>query len=127
VNTKTKRVAGVDLSPRCFAYVGDPDDTSTWKLPLHVLGDATKTVNAIKDSLGRFQQTQGIPEHLRESVRLLCIGAAIAHHVPVDRSVLTKTVVTPAQGAELTTQQLKELEAIADARADELLAALGLD
>jgi len=51
---KTKRVGGKDLPSSAFAYVGDPNDPSTWKLPIH---DAAHCRNA----LARFNQTQGIP------------------------------------------------------------------
>jgi hypothetical protein len=143
---KTKRVNGVDCNSRCFAYVGNPDDTSSWHLCVHVLGDTEKTINAVKNALGRFDQTKGIPEDQRETVRLLCIGAAIAHGVRVDRSILTKTVETPARTAETTPtvqpapkpaqvivkrkkedRALEAAIALADRRATELLRSLGLE
>ena len=30
---KTKRVGNRDLPAKCFAYVGDPENPETWKLP----------------------------------------------------------------------------------------------
>jgi len=66
-------------------------------------------------------------------VWLLCVGAAIAHNVRVYRAAFTKKVTAPTQAQEaepktvLSTKRLRELEALADARADELLAALGMD
>jgi HK97 family phage prohead protease len=48
--TRTKRVAGKDLTAKSFAYVGDPDKTETWKLPIH---DASHVRNA----LARFSST----------------------------------------------------------------------
>ena len=48
--TRTKRVDGHDLTAKSFAYVGDPDKTTTWKLPIH---DAKH----VRLALGRFDQT----------------------------------------------------------------------
>ena len=59
--TRTKRVAGKDLSAKSFAYVGDPDKTETWKLPIM---DAAHVRNA----LARFGQTQGIPADKKAGV-----------------------------------------------------------
>lgn len=53
-DARTKRVAGKDLTSSDFAYVGDPEKTATWKLPIM---DAAHVRNA----LARFNQTQGIP------------------------------------------------------------------
>ena len=58
---KTKRVAGKDLGPESFAYVGDRERTETWKLPIH---DASHVRNA----LARFNQTEGIPEEAKGKV-----------------------------------------------------------
>jgi hypothetical protein len=138
VGDKTKRTHGVDLHSRCFAYVGDESDTSTWHCCIHVLGDPAKTVNAIKNSLGRFDQTQGIPEDQRETVRLLCIGAALAHNVHVDRPALVKKTEAPAQVAEpkppkveahklLKDKKLNDLAALFDRQADLFLRQLGID
>jgi hypothetical protein len=51
---RTKTVGGKSLPASAFAYVGDPERTETWKLPIH---DAAHVRNA----LARFNQTQGIP------------------------------------------------------------------
>lgn len=66
---KTKHVAGKDLTSDDFAYVGDPDKTDTWKLPIH---DAAHVRNA----LARFDQTQGIPADKRDSVYARITAAA---------------------------------------------------
>jgi hypothetical protein len=47
---KTKRKGGMDLHSSDFAYVGGPEDTSTWKLSIH---DKAHAQNA----LARFGQT----------------------------------------------------------------------
>jgi len=72
---KTKRVAGEDLTADCFAYVGDKDDPSTWKLPIKFSTDA-KTVSHIRNALARFNQTQGIPSSERAKVKAKLIAAA---------------------------------------------------
>lgn len=59
--TKTKRKGGKDLHAADFAYVGDPQDPSTWKLPIH---DAAHARNA----LARFDQTDGIPSDEKAAV-----------------------------------------------------------
>jgi hypothetical protein len=66
---KTKRVGGKDLGPESFAYVGDKEETATWKLPIH---DASHVRNA----LARLNQTQGIPEDKKAGVRSKIIRAA---------------------------------------------------
>lgn len=51
---RTKSVGGKNLPASAFAYVGDPEKTETWKLPIH---DKDHAQNA----LARFNQTEGIP------------------------------------------------------------------
>jgi len=82
---KTKSTAGVDLKPSSFAYVGDVNDTKTWKLALHVPGDARKTVNLIKNALVRFDECKEIPDSEKHSVWLKIAGAAQAHGIKVEQ------------------------------------------
>lgn len=49
----TKMVGGKSLTADKFAFVGDKNDTTTWKLPIH---DAAH----VKNALARFNQTQGL-------------------------------------------------------------------
>ena len=58
---KTKRVDGEDLTASCFLIVGDPDDTSTWKLPVKFSTDA-KTKSHLRNALARFNQLSGVSE-----------------------------------------------------------------
>jgi hypothetical protein len=58
---KTKSVGGKEVAMSEFAYVGDPEKTATWKLPIM---DASHVRNA----LARFNQTQGIPEGEKAAV-----------------------------------------------------------
>ena len=76
-NKKTKSVAGKDLPSSAFAFVGDPDKTDTWKLPVH---DAAHAQNA----MARFNQTEGIPADQKHVVAQHIISAAKKHGVGVD-------------------------------------------
>ncbi len=64
---RTKKVDGVDLTADCFAYVGDPDKTETWALPIKFPRDEEKTKSHIRNALARFNQTD-IPESERAKV-----------------------------------------------------------
>ncbi len=77
---KTKRVAGEDLGPGAFAYVGDENDTSTWKLPIKFSTDA-KTKSHIQNALARFNQTKGIPAGEKAKVKAKILAAAKAHGI----------------------------------------------
>lgn len=66
-NAKTKRVADEDLPASAFAYVGDPQDLATWKLPIR-FSTEEKTKSHIRNALARFSQTQGIPAGERAAV-----------------------------------------------------------
>jgi len=79
---KTKRVAGEDLESSAFAYVGDPDKTETWKLPIKFSNDE-KTKRHIRNALARFEQTKGIPEDKKEEVKAKIHAAATAHGIDV--------------------------------------------
>lgn len=80
---KTKRVAGEDLTAACFAYVGDAEDTSTWKLPIKFSTDE-KTKSHIRNALARFSQTKGIPDDKKAEVKAKLIAAAKEHGIEVD-------------------------------------------
>jgi len=54
-------VSGTKVHRSDFAYVGDPDDKSTWKLPIHDEAHA-------KNALARFNQTDGIPSDKKDGV-----------------------------------------------------------
>ena len=133
---KTKRVDSVDLSASAFAYVGDPEDTGTWKLPIHFPADAAKTRNHVKDALYRFDQTKGIPDPHRDGVRLILVGAALAHGIDVEDFRAPLPPVRKAEPTQepsaterplLSEKELKELTALADHRAELFLKQLGLE
>jgi hypothetical protein len=82
-DAQTKRVAGEDLTSDCFAYVGDKEDTSTWKLPIKFSTDE-KTKRHIRNALARFDQTKGIPEAEKESVKAKILAAAKKHGIDAE-------------------------------------------
>lgn len=100
---KTKRVAGEDLSSSAFAYVGDSDDPSTWKLPIHFSSE-DKSKRHVRNALARFGQTQGIPAEEKEKVHAKIVAAAKKYGIEVDgeekkaqaRFSLLKTALTEA-------------------------------
>lgn len=79
---RTKRIAGEDLPPSAFAYVGDPEKTDTWKLPIK-FSDEEKTKSHIRDALARFDQTEGIPDGERARVKAKIEAAAREHGIDV--------------------------------------------
>src|SRR5579864_3892290 len=81
-DSKTKRVAGEDLTADCFAYVGDKEDTSTWKLPIKFSTDA-KSKSHVRNALARFNQTKGIPDGEKAKVKAKIVAAAKKHGIEV--------------------------------------------
>jgi hypothetical protein len=79
---KTRKVAGVDLSAKCFLLVPDPELPKTWRLPVYVPGDTAKTVNLVKNNVARFQEIH-IPAGQRSALWNRLIGAATVLGIPV--------------------------------------------
>jgi hypothetical protein len=79
---KTKRVDGEDLTSDAFAWVGDANDTSTWKLPIKFSSDE-KTKSHIRNALARFDQTKGIPDDKKAGVWKKIVAAAKKHDIKV--------------------------------------------
>lgn len=82
VKAKTKRVAGEDLPASAFAYVGDPDRTETWKLPIKFSTD-DKTKSHIRNAIARFSSTKGIPSDKKDAVWQKIVNAAKQHGIEV--------------------------------------------
>jgi hypothetical protein len=80
---RTKRVAGEDLPASAFAYVGDPERTATWKLPIK-FSTEEKTKTHIRNALARFNQTEGIPESERAKVKAKIMAAAKRYGIDAD-------------------------------------------
>jgi hypothetical protein len=124
---KTKKIGGVDCAERCFAWVGDENDTSTWKLPIHIPGNAAQTVNMVKDALGRFAQTQGIPDDEKSAVWHTIRGAGLALGLKVPDHA-KKPKAPPMRPVEVKRDaDTERLLAMADAKATAFLKSLGLE
>jgi hypothetical protein len=80
--TKTKRVAGEDLTSDAFLIVGDKDRTETWKLPVKFSSDV-KTKRHIRNALARISQVKGISEAQREAARKKLHSLASQHGIDV--------------------------------------------
>lgn len=80
---RTKRVDGEDLPESAFAYVGDPERTETWKLPIK-FSTEEKTKSHIRNALARFDQTEGIPASERAKVKAKIVAAAHSHGIDVE-------------------------------------------
>ena len=121
-DAKTKRVAGEDLTSSCFAYVGDENDTSTWKLPIK-FSTPEKTASHIRNALARFSQTQGIPESEKAAVLAKIKRAAKANGIDTgDKSQKDfDDQMTEADAMDQLQQERCEMEqALADSIADTL-------
>jgi len=90
---KTKRVAGEDLPQSAFAYVGDPDKTETWKLPIKFSSEA-KSKSHVRNALARFNQTQGIPASEKGKVRAKIVSAARKYGIDVSEENEKMAAVT---------------------------------
>lgn len=100
--TRTKRVGGKDLAADNFAYVGNADQTETWKLPIH---DAAHVRNA----LARFNQTTGIPAGKKSGVWRKIKAAAAKFNIEVSKeqnSLALAKVVPDAQDCLLMKARL---------------------
>ena len=127
---KTKKVAGrFDLPASAFAYVGDENDTSTYKLPLYIPGNHSLTRNLIKSALFRFADTKEIPDQQRAEVWRVIVGACRAHGIKVvqepakpQASALPGSAhPKPAQPLDAEDVAFKEARALGSLYADRLL------
>lgn len=123
---RTKRVAGEDLTADCFAYVGDPDKTETWKLPIKFSTEA-KTVSHIRNALARFSQTQGIPESERAAVLAKIRRAAKEHGIDTGEDKSQKDFNESLAEAEAQQELWQERYAYDSALSDAIQDALDDD
>jgi len=89
---KTKSVGGKEYAAGEFAYVGDPNDISTWHLPIP---DAAH----VRDAMARFNQTGGIPANKKAGVARKI--AARAKKYGIDASGFEKEYVKTAQAMSM--------------------------
>ena len=104
---KTKRVAGEDLPASAFAHVGDPEDTSSWKLPIK-FSSKDKSASHVRNALARFGQTEGLSADEKAKAKAKIVAAAREHGIEVSGD----------KAMEFTQAQL-------DSLSDVLLAKLG--
>jgi ATP-dependent protease ClpP protease subunit len=81
---KTKEVDGEHLTAGDFAYVGNPDDTSTWSLPWKFSTDE-KTKSHLRDALARFDQDEVIPPAHKDEVYAKLLRLCKEHGIDVSR------------------------------------------
>jgi hypothetical protein len=106
---KTKTVDGKELTAKSFAYVGDKDDPSTWKLPIH-------DKDHVQDALSRFDQAE-LPASAKAKVAKKLVAAA--KRFGIDASGFAKEYVT--KEADMSFDDIEcELQ-------DELLEEFGTD
>lgn len=75
---KTKKVAGENLTREDFAYRGEPDKLSSWKLPINFKSEA-KTKRHIRNAIARFDQTD-MPDKAEKAKAWERITAAAKKH-----------------------------------------------
>jgi len=80
---RTKTVDGKQLSAGAFAFVGDPNDTSTWKYPIM---DADHARNA----LARWGQHKGIPSDKEAGVYAKIVAKAKSFGIDVAETDASK-------------------------------------
>lgn len=71
--SKTKSVGGEDVPMSAFAYVGDPERTETWHLPIH-------DESHVRNALARFNQAE-IPAEKKAEVARKLVAAAKKHGI----------------------------------------------
>lgn len=102
---RTKKVGGKNLTQSNFAYVGDPDKTETWKLPIH---DAAHVRNA----LSRFNQTEGIPAKEKGKVWNKILAAAKKFDIKVSELENSRALATCPFTEEEVLERRLQLAAI---------------
>ena len=122
--SKTKCVAGVDLRPDCFAYVGNAEDPATWKLPVYFRGNESLTINHIKNALHRFAGTK-IPDERRAEVWRVITGAAKAHGIKVGPQPTSVARPEPAEPVDTVDADTKAARAMGELAAERLLKQIG--
>jgi cell division protein FtsB len=107
---KTKTVSGEELHASDFAHVGDPEDTSTWKLPIH---DASHVRNA----LARFNQTQGMSEEEKKAAKAKIDAKAKSFGVEVSSEKVAKSLWDVGRMADLL-QTIYSVQSCLEAEAE---------
>jgi len=90
---RTKTVAGKSLPASAFAFVGDPNDTSTWKYPIM---DKSHAANA----LARWGQHKGIPADKEAGVYAKIVAKAKSFGIDVTETDAAKAARSVAEKME---------------------------
>ncbi len=93
---KTKRVDGEDLTADCFLIVGDPEDTSTWKLPWRFSSDE-KTKSHLQNALARFNQLKGVSQEDKDAAWKQLVKLCKEHGIEVSEESSLRARLTPEQ------------------------------
>ena len=101
---RTKKVGGANLTKDKFAFVGDANDTSTWKYPIH---DASHARNA----LARWGQHTGIPAESEAGVYGKIKSAAKKFGIEVTETDAEKAARTTQEDAEYRDDLLRKFRA----------------
>lgn len=102
---RTKTVGGKALTKDKFAFVGDPERTETWKLPIHDAGH-------VRNALARFGQTQDIPADKKPGVLRKIKAAASKFGIDVSEKDSARMLADAPMDAEEIQDRLLQLRAI---------------
>lgn len=93
---KTKRVDGEDLTADCFLIVGDPEDTSTWKLPWK-FSTEEKTKTHLQNALARFNQLKNVSQEDKDKAWKKLVQLCKEHDIEVSEESSLRSRLTPDQ------------------------------
>ncbi len=100
---KTKSVGGKEYPASAFAYVGDPEDISTWHLPI-------PDEAHVRDALARFNQTQ-LPAEAKAKVARKLLAAAKKYGIDASGFASEHGMKTSeAEADESYEEQMQELD-----------------
>jgi 2'-5' RNA ligase len=97
---KTKRVAGEDLPASAFLIVLDPDDTSTWNLPVKFSTEA-KCKSHIRNALARFDELKDVPQDVKDAAWKKLVALAKKHGIEVDEDTDKAVIAYQIHKAEI--------------------------
>lgn len=102
---RTKKVAGKNLTADKFAFVGDKNDTSTWKFPVHDEAHA-------RNALARWSQATGIPEEKKAAAYRKIVSAAKKFGIEVSDDASRSVIATLSMDADEIKDRLLRLRAL---------------
>lgn len=102
---RTKKVGGKNLTKDKFAFVGDANDTSTWKFPIH---DA----DHVRNALARWGQAKGIPADKKAGVYRKIVAAAKKFNIEVSAEDSSRALAECPMDADEVGDRLRQLKAL---------------